>query len=146
MIKYSNKYLDKRDGRWFRFFWREDGQKHRTQESRLLWEQANGPIPEGRQIHHIDANPSNDDLDNLQCLTPSEHAIAHAHLQGIYRFNSKGQEERRCADCGEHKTLDRFYEAKPIDARVYPYCKRCKTLYMRELRRRKKRELLAATA
>jgi hypothetical protein len=44
---------------------------------RLIWEDINGPIPEGYIIHHKDFNKLNNDLNNLQCLTKSEHITLH---------------------------------------------------------------------
>lgn len=40
--------------------------------SRLVWTVFNGPIPKGMVIDHIDCNSLNNNLDNLQCITPSE--------------------------------------------------------------------------
>lgn len=40
---------------------------------RAVWEKEHGPIPDGREIHHIDGNPLNNTLENLECLTPAEH-------------------------------------------------------------------------
>lgn len=39
---------------------------------RAVWEAFNGPIPEGYDIDHIDGNPTNNSLDNLQAITHSE--------------------------------------------------------------------------
>ncbi len=39
---------------------------------RLVWEAFNGPIPDGMQINHIDENPLNNRLDNLNLMTPKE--------------------------------------------------------------------------
>lgn len=44
---------------------------------RVVWESANGPIPEGHDIHHIDGNPLNWHLENLRCLPHGEHAALH---------------------------------------------------------------------
>lgn len=41
------------------------------------WEKNNGEIPCGSIIHHKDRNPSNDDIDNLECLTRAEHLKEH---------------------------------------------------------------------
>lgn len=35
---------------------------------RLVWEAANGPIPEGHKIIHLDGNGLNNDLDNLEMI------------------------------------------------------------------------------
>lgn len=40
--------------------------------SRLVYETFIGNVPDGFQIDHIDNNPQNNRLDNLQLLTPSE--------------------------------------------------------------------------
>ena len=42
-----------------------------------VWKLANGPIPEGCEIHHYDFNPDNNKPDNLVCLTIAEHKEAH---------------------------------------------------------------------
>lgn len=39
-----------------------------------VWEAANGPIPKGYYIDHIDANPLNDALDNLRLALPKENS------------------------------------------------------------------------
>lgn len=40
--------------------------------SKLVYETFNGKIPDGMQIDHINNNPEDNRLDNLQILTPSE--------------------------------------------------------------------------
>ena len=47
----------------------------------VVWEQAHGPKPEGYDIHHIDGNGKNNALENLVCLTKSEHKLLHARLK-----------------------------------------------------------------
>lgn len=51
---------------------------------RVLWEMANGPIPDGLQIDHIDRNRSNNRLSNLRLATGSEN-----HRNGNIPSNNK---------------------------------------------------------
>lgn len=44
----------------------------------VIWEEANGPIPEGYLVHHIDHNKQNNDIENLQLVTTSEHQRIHS--------------------------------------------------------------------
>ena len=50
---------------------------------RKVWEIANGKIPDGLEIHHIDGNHSNNDLANLKLVTIQEHLEIHMS-QGDY--------------------------------------------------------------
>lgn len=46
---------------------------------RDVWQYYHGDIPEGDyDVHHIDQNPANNDISNLQLLTGKEHAELHA--------------------------------------------------------------------
>lgn len=46
-------------------------------EHRHVWEQANGPIPDGYVIHHINGNALDNRLENLAMLTSAEHTRLH---------------------------------------------------------------------
>lgn len=45
--------------------------------ARIVWEDANGPLPRGKIIHHRDRDALNDAIHNLECLTRAEHATEH---------------------------------------------------------------------
>lgn len=52
-----------------------------------MWEKHNGPIPEGYEVHHIDRNPGNNDIENLRLMTAEEHRDlhnVHRKLTGVY--------------------------------------------------------------
>lgn len=40
---------------------------------RVVWQDANGPIPEGHHIHHIDRDRGNNSLENLEAVPAREH-------------------------------------------------------------------------
>ena len=60
---------------------------------RKIWEEHNGPIPLDEngvsyQIHHIDGNPQNNDISNLQCLSVEEHYKLHLEQGDIAAANA----------------------------------------------------------
>lgn len=66
---------------------------------RVVWEHYNGVIPKLYQIHHIDGNPHNNDISNLQLLHYQEHASYESkrrwseNYDEMYKkFTLKGQE------------------------------------------------------
>ena len=65
---------------------------------RAVWTYYFGEIPEGYEIHHIDENKANNDIENLLCLTKSEHHQIHVP-QGTRVY--KKIEQLECAYCGK---------------------------------------------
>ena len=53
---------------------------------RFIWEQANGPIPEGNVVTFLDGNKENIVLENLACITLAENAVLN-HMK--IRVNEK---------------------------------------------------------
>ena len=51
-------------------------------EHRFLWEQANGPIPTGHVVHHLNGDKSDNRLENLTILTQSAHRRMHEDVDG----------------------------------------------------------------
>jgi uncharacterized CHY-type Zn-finger protein len=43
-----------------------------------IWKHANGPIPEGFHIHHIDHDPLNNSLSNLESIPAADHHRHHS--------------------------------------------------------------------
>src|SRR5580704_10801253 len=60
---------------------------------RYRWSKAHGPIPEGAIIHHSDGNPLNNDVANLECVTPKLHAKHH--------WGDSPKIEKPCGFCGK---------------------------------------------
>lgn len=44
---------------------------------RGCWEACCGPVPEGYDIHHVDGNRQNNEIENLACMPRGEHARLH---------------------------------------------------------------------
>lgn len=65
-----------------------------TQLHRDKWENEIGPIPDGLVVHHIDGDPSNNDLHNLYLMPASEHARHH-------RLSEGEKVKTKCPNCGK---------------------------------------------
>ena len=61
-----------------------DGERYLSRGNKRLhrevWKYYYGDIPEGCHIHHIDGNPLNNDIKNLQCLNGKEHLQYHSSI------------------------------------------------------------------
>jgi len=44
---------------------------------RFIWADANGPIPDGWNVHHKDENKKNNNLSNLELMPRSKHTVHH---------------------------------------------------------------------
>lgn len=100
-------------------------------EHDVVWEVANGPIPDGYEVHHRDENPINNDLGNLQLLTRLEHKRLHSGCM----LRDDGW-WKPCCRCGEVLRIEHF--TRP--SREWPdsYCRPCRSAmtaaYKRERR------------
>lgn len=112
---------------------------------RAMWAHANGPIPDGGVIHHIDHDKSNNDLSNLRLLPDlaahlREHPEKWQHPKWLANSTSGAAKERAdrlwrerqprevtCFECGAV-----FMSTGMRSKFCTPTCKQ------RELRRRRK--------
>lgn len=107
-------------------------------EHHLVWWKHTGRlVPKGHHLHHVDGDPQNNTLSNLQILTASEHSRVHGQVKAIrwvklqcpacnqvfereYRQSHLSKPEQRVTLCsrscrvprdfeGESKVLDVFY-------------------------------------
>lgn len=67
---------------------------------REIWKFYNGPIPAGYHIHHIDGDPLNNAIENLECLSEEEHRAKHSGV-------------KICAHCGKH------FDTKSMGTAIY---------------------------
>lgn len=67
---------------------------------RLVYEAFNGPIPDGHDIDHINGNPSDNRLENLQCLNRQDHCYK-THADNPRPIGTiKGRAVKRISDDG----------------------------------------------
>jgi hypothetical protein len=124
MIK---KYKKTRKG-YFRFAKDNDG-KLRFEHS-IIWENNNGKIPLGMQLHHIDFDRCNNDISNLSLVTPIEHKRIHS---GCILIN--GEWEKPCKCCGEYKKINKenwYYSRGYVNGKICKTCFIKKSLDIRE--------------
>lgn len=60
---------------------------------REVWKFFHGEIPRGYAIHHKDFNPDNNNIENLQLITFSEHQKIHS---------AQKMKDKICKSCGQH--------------------------------------------
>ena len=63
----------KKEGFWYSKGYKRIGRKGLF-EHRVIWEHANGIIPTGYEIHHLNGIRDDNRVENLQLLSKSEHA------------------------------------------------------------------------
>ena len=74
----GHKYFKGRGG----YYSLSNREKHKYPEierrlHRAIWVFHNGPIPKGYHVHHKDHNTENNDISNLEVLSPSVHSMVH---------------------------------------------------------------------
>lgn len=97
----------------------------------IVWEKANGKIPLGMQIHHIDFDKTNNNLSNLQLVTPLDHKRLH---QGC--ILKDGEWLKPCKDCGQFKKCDKdhwYFSRGWISGRICKICFIQKSLRVRKV-------------
>lgn len=85
----------------------------------LVWERANGPRPKGHDLHHIDEDKGNYNLDNIQLLTHSDHHKVHAG----WIMTDGEWTHKPCTSCGDVLPITDYYPRKGMTP--VPKCKSC---------------------
>jgi hypothetical protein len=87
-------------------------------EHRVVWEQANGRIPKGHEIHHINFNKRDNRLENLVLVTRRTHKRIHSGCRLI-----NGELYKPCKRCGKLKSVKNDFYVR--DGIINSWCKTC---------------------
>lgn len=103
------------DGRRYAFYWTPEGKKKYIYRYQWIWTMANGPIPTGMEIHHINEDCTDDRLENLQMMSGEDHQRMHllsGRAENMVRARGfrTGKVEIVCPTCG--KTFEDFRSNK----------------------------------
>jgi len=73
---------------------------HTVELHRAVWESIYGEIPPKYHIHHKDSNILNNDISNLECLSPAEHYRVHREDRGVWAERDNKTFTLTCMQCG----------------------------------------------
>lgn len=120
VLKVYGPYVSKRDGRKRVVFYYLDKSTSVTSYARYLYEEANGVLPDEMTVDHIDENPTNDELINLQPLTL---------LENIQKARTNGKQatewfEGICLECDATfiKPMRQIRGNQFVKGRPGPFC------------------------
>ena len=119
---------------------RVPGERRLRMEHVLVWEEHYGPVPEGKELHHVNGDKLHNRIENLQLATRLEHKRIHSGCElrnGVWR--------KRCRTCGVFNPVTDFYQY-PGRNGVMGVCKRCQIRLAVEYRRKRRRARLQAMA
>jgi hypothetical protein len=76
----------RQNGYWM-LRWNVGGKYVYQFEHRSVWEQANGPVPDGHEIHHVNGDKGDNRLENLQLMRGFDHRQHH-----LRKYHSRDEE------------------------------------------------------
>lgn len=90
----TSKYVGHRDYEtryWYCTLYNDNGVRVNWRLHRLIWTTVNGEIPEGMQVNHIDENPENNCISNLNLMTAKENSNWGTRTERIISKTTNGK-------------------------------------------------------
>lgn len=100
--------------------WKDGKQNMRTVHS-LVWEAFNGPVPEGYEINHMDENPSNNRLDNLNLLTHKQNMNWGTVRERMSKSNIGRKQSKETKEKRSKAMIGKLVNHPGISRRVFQY-------------------------
>lgn len=104
-------------GYWYRYVVDSSssyGFKH-LREHREVWERHHGKLSTGQFIHHVNGDPGDNRIENLQAVTAREHRHIHRLTAKVVKCREcgtdvvacvEGRPRQYCEPCGERRARD----------------------------------------
>lgn len=92
----------------------------------LIWEDENcKKVPEGHVVHHIDLNPLNNDISNLELMSRADHArLHHTGKTGYWKDKTRPLETRqKISEANKGRNHHNFNSCIKINKRIDKNCK-----------------------
>jgi transcriptional regulator with XRE-family HTH domain len=100
-----------------------------------IWIEHNGAILDNHIIHHIDGNTENNNINNLEMMTKSDHKRIH---NGWIRNKDGEWTHKPCSKCKKIKSLKEYYN---YSYAINSICKKCNIKYQTEYRKENKEKV-----
>lgn len=102
-------------------YWRKTNGDRETLH-RETWKQERGPIPEDFDVHHLDENPDNNAIENLECLSKSDHTKLYSPFNNQF---TKGKKHRTLTEIKKCILCKKEIEIKGRSPSWYKIVKSC---------------------
>jgi len=97
----------------------------------VVWEKHHGPVPVGQCVHHLNGDPLDNRIENLQVVDPTTHKRIHSGCE-----LRNGTWWKPCRKCGRIQPETEYYQRR---TGIGSWCKTC-TIYEAVQNKRRRRK------